>query len=226
MRELRRLLGYLGPYRRDLLIAAVMIILETAFEMVIPVLMADIIDVGVANRDVAVILQRGIQMGVCALLALATGLLYARFTARAAYGWGANIREAQFERVQKYAFSNLDKFETSSLVTRMTTDVTVLQNTVNGGYRPLVRSPVMLVMGVGLSFWMNPRLALVFLVCAPVLGGVLFVIVRRVAPHVRSAPEGGGPAEQRGAGGPHRHPGGQGVCPRGVRGGEVSGGHL
>ena len=66
MRELRRLLGYLGPYRRDLLIAAVMIILETAFEMVIPVLMADIIDVGVANRDVAVILQRGIQMGVCA----------------------------------------------------------------------------------------------------------------------------------------------------------------
>ena len=83
MRELRRLLGYLGPYRRDLLIAAVMIILETAFEMVIPVLMADIIDVGVANRDVAVILQRGIQMGVCALLALATGLLYARFTARA-----------------------------------------------------------------------------------------------------------------------------------------------
>ena len=182
MRELRRLLGYLGPYRRDLLIAAVMIILETAFEMVIPVLMADIIDVGVANRDVAVILQRGIQMGVCALLALATGLLYARFTARAAYGWGAIIREAQFERVQKYAFSNLDKFETSSLVTRMTTDVTVLQNTVNGGYRPLVRSPVMLVMGVGLSFWMNPRLALVFLVCAPVLGGVLFVIVRRVAP--------------------------------------------
>ena len=64
--------------------------------------------------------------------------------------------------MQKYAFSNLDKFETSSLVTRMTTDVTVLQNTVNGGYRPLVRSPVMLVMGVGLSFWMNPRLAWCF----------------------------------------------------------------
>ncbi len=111
MRELRRLLGYLGPYRRDLLIAAVMIILETAFEMVIPVLMADIIDVGVANRDVAVILQRGIQMGVCALLALATGLLYARFTARAAYGWGANIREAQFERVQKYAFSKYGRLQ-------------------------------------------------------------------------------------------------------------------
>ena len=77
--DLKRLLGYLGPYRRDLLIAAVMIILETAFEMVIPVLMADIIDVGVANRDVAVILQRGIQMGVCALLALVGLFLTAVF---------------------------------------------------------------------------------------------------------------------------------------------------
>jgi len=179
MRELRRLLGYLGPYRRDLLIAAVMIILETAFEMVIPVLMADIIDVGVANRDVAVILQGGIQMGVCALLALATGLLYARFTARAAYGWGANIREAQFERVQKYAFSNLDKFETSSLVTRMTTDVTVLQNTVNGGYRPLVRSPVMLVMGVGAKMFVIAGPVLAYGISASVLYGVILQLFFR-----------------------------------------------
>ena len=95
-------------------------------------------------------------MGICALLSLVTGLLYARFAARAAYGWGARIREAQYQKVQGFAFSNLDHFETSSLVTRMTTDVTVLQNAVNGGFRPMVRGPVMLVMGVGLSFWMNP----------------------------------------------------------------------
>ncbi|MFX8164652.1 ABC transporter ATP-binding protein, partial [Acinetobacter baumannii] len=87
----------------------------------------DIIDVGVANRDVVFILHKGVQMGICAILALVTGLLYARFAARAAYGWGARIREAQFARVQDYAFSNLDHFETSSLVTRMTTDVTVIQ---------------------------------------------------------------------------------------------------
>ena len=182
MKEFRRLLSYLGPYRRDMAIGALLVFIETVFELVIPVLMADLIDVGVENRDLAYIVGKGVQMGVCALLALATGLLYARFAARAAYGWGARVREAQYEKVQSYAFSNLDRFETSSLVTRMTTDVTVLQNAVNGGLRPLVRSPVMLLMGLGLSFWMNARLALIFLVCAPVLGLILFCVVRKVAP--------------------------------------------
>ena len=182
MKDLKRLLGYLGPYRRDLITGGLLVIVETAFELVIPVLMADLIDVGVESRDLDYILQKGLQMGVCALLALITGLLYARFAARGAYGWGARIREAQYERVQGYAFSNLDHFETSSLVTRMITDVMVLQNAVNGGLRPLVRSPVMLVMGIGLSFWMNARLAMIFTVCAPILGGVLFLVVRQVAP--------------------------------------------
>ena len=182
MKEFRRLLSYLGPYRRDMAIGALLVLIETVFELVIPVLMADLIDVGVENRDLTYIVGKGVQMGVCALLALATGLLYARFAARAAYGWGARVREAQYEKVQRYAFSNLDRFETSSLVTRMTTDVTVLQNAVNGGLRPLVRSPVMLFMGLGLSFWMNAELALIFLVCAPVLGLILFCVVRKVAP--------------------------------------------
>ena len=182
MGELSRLLRCLGPYRRDMILAALLVLIETAFELCIPVFMADIIDVGVASGDVAYILRKGVQMGVLALLALATGLLYARFAARAAYGWGARIREAQFAKIQRYAFSNLDHFETASLVTRMTTDVTVLQNAVNGGFRPLVRSPVMLLMGVGLSFRMNARLALVFVVGAPVLGCMLFGIVRKVSP--------------------------------------------
>ena len=182
MDELKRLLGYLGPCRRDMVLAALLVLIETAFELFIPVLMADIIDVGVANRDVAFIVRKGVQMGALALLALATGLLYARFAARAAYGWGARVREAQFERVQRYAFSDLDRFETGSLVTRMTTDVTVLQNAVNSGLRPMVRGPVMLVMGIGLSLWMNAALAAVFLVCTPVLGVVLFCVVRKVAP--------------------------------------------
>ena len=182
MRDLKCLFRYLGPYRRDMFMGALLVLIETVFELVIPVFMADLIDVGVANGDVPYILYKGVQMAVCAGLALITGLLYARFAARAAYGWGARVREAEFERVQSYAFSNLDRFETSSLVTRMTTDVTVLQNAVNGGLRPLVRSPVMLTMGLGLSFRMNPRLALVFVVCAPVLGVILFLVVRKVAP--------------------------------------------
>ena len=182
MKEFRRLLSYLGPYRRDMAIGALLVFIETVFELVIPVLMADLIDVGVENRDLHYIVGKGVQMGVCALLALITGLLYARFAARAAYGWGARVREAQYEKVQGYAFSNLDRFETASLVTRMTTDVTVLQNAVNGGLRPLVRSPVMLVMGLGLSFWMNAELALIFLVCAPILAIILFLVVSKVAP--------------------------------------------
>ena len=182
MRELKRLLSYLGPYRRDLFLGGLLVLVETVFELVIPVLMADLIDVGVENRDLHYIVVKGIQMGVCALLALITGLLYARFAARAAYGWGARIREAQYEKVQDYAFSNLDRFESSSLVTRMTTDVTVLQNAINGGLRPLVGSPVMLVMGLWLSFWMNARLALIFVVTAPILALILFFVVRKVAP--------------------------------------------
>ena len=182
MRELKRLFVCLHEYRRDLILGMVLVLAETFFELVIPVLMADLIDVGVANRDVHYILMKGAQMGVCAILALAAGLLYARFAARAAYGWGANIREAEFRRVQSYAFSNLDHFETSGLVTRMTTDVTVIQNAMSGGLRPLVRSPLMLVMGIGLSIMMNARLALVFLVCAPVLALIMFFIVRSVAP--------------------------------------------
>ena len=182
MKDFKRLLSYLGAYRRDMVIGALLVVIETVFELVIPVLMADLIDVGVEGHNLNYIIYKGVQMGICAVLALITGLLYARFAARSAYGWGANIREAQYRQVQDYAFSNLDRFETSSLVTRMTTDVTVLQNAINGGLRPLVRSPMMLIMGLGLSFWMNARLALIFVVCAPVLALILFFVVHKVAP--------------------------------------------
>lgn len=185
MQDLKRLLRYLGPYRKDMILGAALVAVETFFELLIPLLMADLIDVGVANHDVAYIWQKGIEMGICAVLALVTGLLYARFAAKTAYGWGAQIREAMYEKVQKFAFSNLDRFETSSLVTRMTTDVTVLQNAMNGGFRPLVRSPILLLLGIGLSFWMNPLLALVFVVCAPILGVILLYIVRKIAPMYR-----------------------------------------
>ena len=83
MTDLKRLLRYLGPYRRDMVIGALLVVIETAFELFIPLLMADLIDVGVKNHDVPYILQQGVYMGICALLSLVTGLLYARFAARA-----------------------------------------------------------------------------------------------------------------------------------------------
>ena len=182
MNDLKRLFGYMGPYRRDMALGMLLVVVESAFEMVIPILMSDIIDQGVSHGDVREILWTGVEMAVCAVLALITGLLYARYAARASYGFGARIRQAEYAKVQHYAFGNLDHFETSSLITRMTTDVTVVQNAINGGFRPMVRGPAMLVLGVALSFYMSPRLAVVFFVCAPVLGVILFFIVRRIAP--------------------------------------------
>ena len=94
-----------------------LVVIETSFELVIPVLMSDIIDQGVARGDVGCILRIGVEMSLCALLALVTGLLYARYAARASYGFGARIRGAEYAKVQQYAFGNLDHFETSSLIT-------------------------------------------------------------------------------------------------------------
>lgn len=182
MKQLVRMLDYLGPYKKSMIAGAALVFIETCFELVIPVLMADIIDIGVAQHDVSFIMNKGIQMGICAVLSLITGLLYARYAARASYGLGARIREAQYEKVQKYSFANLDHFDTSSLVTRMTTDVTVIQNSINGGLRPMVRGPVMLILGIGLSIWMNAKLAIVFLISTPILACILFFIVHKVAP--------------------------------------------
>lgn len=182
MNDMKRLLKYAGPYKKDMILGALLVLVETCFELFIPVMIADLIDVGVANHNLPYIYGKGLQMIFCALMALITGLLYAHFAAKAAYGWGAEIRKAEYAKVQQYAFSNLDHFLTSSLITRMTTDVTVLQNMVSAGFRPVTRGPSLLVMGIILSFWMNPKLAVVFLVCIPVLGGVLLWIVTKVAP--------------------------------------------
>lgn len=165
MNDMKRLLSYAGPYKRDMIFGAVLVLVETCFELFIPILISNLIDIGVANGDIPYIYRKGIQMGVCALCALVTGILYAHFAARATYGWGAEIRKAEYEKMQQYAFSNLDHFAVSSLITRMTTDVTVIQNMVSAGFRPITRGPSLLIMGIGLSFYMNPRLAFVFLVC-------------------------------------------------------------
>lgn len=182
MHEIGRIVSYLGHYRKDAILGMLLVVIESAFEMVIPILMADIIDVGVARRDLAYITRQGMLMGVCAILALITGLLYARYAARASYGLGAHLRAAEYERVQEYSFANLDHFETSSLITRMTTDVTVIQNALNAGFRPMVRGPVMLVIGFALAFYLNAELALVFCAVVPVMAIAIVLIVRRVSP--------------------------------------------
>ena len=182
MGDLKPIFSYLKPYRRELAAAIILLLAECIFEMVISLLMTDIVDVGVPNHDIGFLYRQGGLMALCAVLALVSGFLYARFAARAAYGFGAQLRLAEYQKMQDYAFSNLDRFSTASLVTRMTTDVTVMQNAVNAGLRPLVRSPVMLFMGVGMSFVLNPKLALVFVLSAPILAAILAFIVHKVSP--------------------------------------------
>lgn len=182
MKDMKRLFGYMGPYKKDMILGALFVMIETGFELFIPIMISNLIDIGVANHDVNYIYVKGVQMALLALGALVTGLLYAHFSAKASYGWGAEIRKVEYARVQQYAFSNLDHFVTSSLITRMTTDVNVLQNMIISGFRPITRGPSLLIMGIGLSFYMNPKLAFVFVVCTPILAIILFLIVRKVAP--------------------------------------------
>ena len=182
MNDLKRVFSFIKPFRKEFLAAVIFVMAETGFELVIPLLMADIIDTGIPSRDIRYILQLGIQMSILAVLSLITGLLYARYAAKTAMGYGAAVREAEFAKIQSYSFSNLDHFSTSSLITRLTTDITVMQNALTGGLRPMIRGPFMLVMGIFLAFLMNRKLALVFIVCTPLLGIILALIVRKVAP--------------------------------------------
>ncbi|MCI9414228.1 MAG: ABC transporter ATP-binding protein [Clostridiales bacterium] len=173
---------YFKNYRGYLFAGCLCVVLESVFELVIPLIMADIIDVGVAARDQGYILLKGGEMVACALISLALGLLYSRFAAVAGQGFGAELRKAEFRKVQSFSFSNLDRFSTSSLVTRLTSDVTILQNAICNGIRPLVRSPVMLITAMTMSVIMSPSLALVFVAAIPLLGVCLFLILRKLRP--------------------------------------------
>ena len=185
MDGVRLIARYLGPYRRDFLLAVACVAAETALELFIPMLMAQVVDVGIMAGDLSVVLANGALMLVCAGLALALGLGYARCSARASMGLGARLREAEYAHLQSFSFANLDAFETSSLVTRLTTDVTVVQNALVMGTRPLVRGPSALVAGMVYAFVMSPELAVVFCVVVPALACAMGCVVARVAPRYR-----------------------------------------
>lgn len=185
VRNLKLLMSYLGEFKRDFILGVLFIAVETALELFIPVIMANIIDVGVPSRDTGYILFQGALMLVCAAVSLVLGLGYARYSARVAVGLGAYLRAAEYRKIQTLVFGNLDEYETSSLVTRMTTDITVIQNAVGNGFRPMVRGPVNLVMGLVYAFALSRELAAVFAVILPMLAIVLGIITVRVSPLYR-----------------------------------------
>ena len=179
---LKRFWPYFSKYKKYLIISCLCVVLECMFELIIPLLMADIIDVGVATRDSHYIIVKGVEMIACALIALAMGAIHARCNALAGQGFGAELRKAEFEKLQSFSFSNMDHFSTSSLVTRLTSDITVLQNALGNGIRPMIRGPVMMVTALIMAVILNPSLAIVFLVALPALGICLFLILRRLRP--------------------------------------------
>lgn len=179
---MKKFLVYAKDYKKELILAIICIEVETVFELIIPMIMADIIDVGIVNGDRSYILWKGLQMVACAVISLWLGNLYAKFTAVCGNGIGAAIRAAEFKKMQTYSFPNTDKFSVPSLVTRLTSDVTTIQNSITNGLRPGFRSPVMLFIAIFLSFKINAALAVVFLVAAPMLGISLFFIVKNVRP--------------------------------------------
>ena len=179
---LKRIFSYMKQYKKYACLALLCIAVEAVLELMVPMIMADLIDNGVANGDTAYIYTKGLQMAGCAVLALILGIGSARFSALAGQGLGANIRQAEYEKLQSYSFANIDHFRVSSLVTRLTSDVTNIQNSVSTGMRPFGRSPVMPIFASSVAFTINRTLALVFFVALPILAVLLIIIIMNVRP--------------------------------------------
>ena len=167
-----------GPALVTVLLSA----LEVVFEIVIPLFMSNLIDFGIEGGSMAAVWKFGAFLLLLAAFQLATGVLAARIAARASVGFGANLREDMYNNVQTFAFSNIDKFSTASIVTRLTTDVTNVQNAFQMLMRMAIRSPVMLVFSMIVSFRISRDISMTFLIILPILAVALFFIIRSVFP--------------------------------------------
>lgn len=171
--------GLEKKFKRSAILAPIVMVGEVSMEVLIPFIMAKIIDVGVANRDVSYVIKVGAIMICTALLSLFFGVIAARFASVASLGFARNLRRRLFKKVQDFSFSNVDKFSTASLVTRLTTDVTNSQNTFQMIIRMCIRSPFMFISAIIMSFYINSKLAVIFLVAIPLIAiPVAFIMVK------------------------------------------------
>lgn len=179
---IRKLSRFVREYKKDAILTPVTAAMEVVMEVVIPLLMAYMIDDGINAGNMGVIWKMGLLLVLCALVSLAFGVLSGFFGARASTGFAANLRQAMYYHVQKFSFSNIDKFSTGSIVTRLTTDVNNVQQLFQMLIRIAVRAPATLVFAMVMSFMVNARLALVFLAAIPVLGAGMALISTRAHP--------------------------------------------
>lgn len=186
---LKKLWTYARPYRGWIFAGVLCSAAEAVFELLIPLVMSDIVDVGIAAGDRDYILRKGLLMVGMALVSLAFGVGAAVLSSVAGQGFGAKLRQAEYAHIQTFAFSNIEKFSTASLVTRLTNDVNNMQMTLMFGMRLLVRAPVMLVAALILSIRISYQLSSVFLVALPLLTVVVTVILVRAGPLFRALQE-------------------------------------
>lgn len=179
---IKTLLGSLREYKRGSILTILLSILEAAFEILIPLRMADLIDQGINLGNMAAVWKFGIAILIFAALQLLTGVLSAHIAAKTSVGFSANLRQDMYDNVQTFSFSNIDKFSTASIVTRLTTDVTNIQNAYQMLLRMAVRGPVMLVFSMIVSFRINTAIALIFLAVIPIMALLLLLIIRKVGP--------------------------------------------
>lgn len=178
----KRLLKSVREFKKDALLTPFFVVLEVVMEVIIPLVMALLIDKGIDGQDMAAIWKYGIILVLCAMLALVFGAAAGTFAARASTGFARNLRHDMYYNVQNFSFSNIDKFSTGSIVTRLTTDVTNVQNAFQMCTRIAVRCPVMLVFALFMAMRINSRMALVFLAVLPILAIGMGILMKVVGP--------------------------------------------
>ncbi|MGN0335805.1 MAG: ABC transporter ATP-binding protein [Lachnospiraceae bacterium] len=182
---IKKLAKYIGEFRRETILSPVMVALEVILEVILPLLMAAVIDYGVEAGNMAYVAGMGALMLIVAFASLVSGALCGKYAAIASSGFARNLRKAMFEKIQDFSFSNIDKFSTAGLVTRMTTDVTNVQQAFQMTIRICVRAPFMLIFALIMSIYKAPQLAYVFLIAILFLGGCLAVIATKAFPRFR-----------------------------------------
>ena len=179
---IKKLMKSIREYKKDSLLSPLMVTLEVIMEVIIPMLMARLIDYGIQAQNLGYVWKMGILLAVTAMISLMFGVLSGKFAAQASAGFAKNLRKDMYYNVQNFSFSNIDKFSTASIVTRLTTDVTNVQNAYQMIIRMAVRAPIMLVFSMFMAFQVNSEMAVIFLAAAPILGIGLYLIMTHAHP--------------------------------------------
>ena len=179
---IKKLSKSIREYKKASILTPVCVAIEVVLEIIIPLLMANLIDDGVYGGEMNMVYKIGLELILCAVLSLLFGVLSGKFAAEASSGFAKNLRKDLYYKVQDFSFINIDKFSTSSLVTRLTTDVTNVQFAFQMIIRIAIRTPLMLVTSLFFAISISPKLSLVFLVIIPILAIGLFFIITRVHP--------------------------------------------